>query len=168
MFIYLAMSNMPVDYEKISTILSNDYRSQNDEFKKRDILTALKPGIDAEMVKAKATRYFYMDVKASVDKYDFTTKSFAITDMGDATSYRYFFDAADYKLTFSNGDAFSKLPVADELQARNIESLRSQYQTMKVRLYFFAATTKLGETIVIGELTKARLLDAKDKVLAEL
>ena len=168
LFTYLSLSGMPVDYEKITGVLSSDYRYQSDEFKKRDILNAIKPSIDSELAKVKTSRYFFMDVSASLDKYDFASKSFAIQDIGDSSSYRYFSDASEYRLSFTNGEAFSKLPVADETKARSIESMRSQYQNMKIRFYFFTATTKLGETIVLGELTKTRLLDAKGNVLVEL
>ena len=49
MFAYLAVDSMPLNYEKVAGQLSQDYRSQSDEFKKRDMLAAMKPAIDAEV-----------------------------------------------------------------------------------------------------------------------
>lgn len=168
LFTYLGISTMPVDYEKIAATISNEYRSQSDEFKKRDILNALKPGVEKEVAKAKEGRYFFMDLDGKIDKYDFNTKSFAITEFNDSSSYRYFYDLSEYRLNFINSANFSKLAIADENQARSIEGLRSKYQGLKTRVYFFAADTKLGETTVLGEITKVRVLDSKGNVLAEI
>lgn len=168
LFTYLTLSTMPVEFEKISETISEQYRRESDEFKKRDILTALKPGIESEIAKAKNSRYFFIDVDASLDKYDFGSKSFSIPELAESSAYRYFFDVSSYRLTFTNPQAFSKLQVPDETQARNIESLRAKYSAIKVRVYFFAADTKLGETVVQGEITKVKVMDAKGNTLAEI
>ncbi len=168
LFTYLGISAMPVDYEKIANSISGEYRSQSDEFKKRDILNALKPGVDKEISKAKDGRYFYMDFDGKLEKYDFNTKSFIISDLTESGSYRYFYDLSEYKLSFINNADFNKMTVLDENQARSIESLRSKYQGIKVRVYFFAADTKLGESTVLGEITKIRATDGKGTLLAEI
>jgi hypothetical protein len=167
MFTVLAASKMPVDYEKIAGIISSDYRSTKDEFKKKDLLTALKPGIDAEVEKAKGELYLYMDVSDSINKYDFESKSFPVPSFRETGSLRYFHKMPAYNLTFSNQKDFSDFPVADETAARNIESMRTKYQQMKIRIYFFASGTKLGDPTLTGEVTKIRLLDSKGAVLAE-
>lgn len=166
MFVYLALSTMPVDYEKVARAISNDYRSQQDEFKKRDILNAMKPGIDKEIAKAKEQRYFYIDLNDQIDKYDFDAKSFPLPALANAESYRIFGDVGEYRLWLANQTNFSKFPVLNENQARNIENLRSKYAGLTSRVYFFAADTKLGESTVVGEVTKVRLLDNKGNVIA--
>jgi hypothetical protein len=168
LFTYVGISTMPVDYEKIATTISNEYRGQSDEFKKRDILNALKPGVEKEIAKAKEGRYFFMDLDGKIDKYDFNTKSFTITELNDSASYRYFYDLSEYRLSLINSANFSKLAISDENQARSIEGLRSKYQGLKTRVYFFAADTKLGETTVLGEITKVRVLDGKGNLLIEI
>lgn len=168
LFTYLGISTMPVDFEKIAAVISNEYRSQSDEFKKRDILNAIKPGVEKEIAKAKDGRYFYMDIDGRLDKYDFNTKSFTVIDLNDSGSYRYFYDLSEYKLNFTNNSSFNKITVLDENQARSIEGLRSKYQGIKTRIYFFAVDTKLGETTILGEITKVRISDGKGNTLTEI
>lgn len=166
LFAYLATSAMPVDYENVAAAISNEYRSQQDEFKKRDILNALKPGIDKEIAKAKENRYFFMDMEDQVAKYDFDAKAFPLPALANAESVRYFHDLSQYRLSLANQMNFAKLSVPDENQARTIETLRSKYAGLKTRVYFFVTETKLGETTVVGEVTKVHLLDNKGNVLA--
>lgn len=168
MFTYLATTTMPIDYEKIAEEVSSDYRYSNDEFKKRDILNALKPSIDAEISKARELRYRYIDIGDQIEKYNFDSKSFPMSAFSSASAYRYFSDSPRYTLAFSNMDAYRNLPVPDESVARNIESLRSKYNGLYTRVYFFVAETKIGETKVVGEITKVRVMDAKNNLLAEL
>jgi hypothetical protein len=168
MFAYLAADSMPVDYEKVAGIVSQDFRRETDEFKRRDTLNALKPGIDGEIAKAKQGRYYYMDIEDSLEKYDFDSKSFTIPAFLDSTTYRYFFDDSTYRLAFSNGSAFSKLKVADEELARTLESMRSRQGRLNIKVFFFAGATELGQPRLMGEITKLQILDRKGKVLAEI
>ena len=46
MFKYLALAAMPIDYKDVATLYSPDYARSSDEFRKNDLLTALKPRID--------------------------------------------------------------------------------------------------------------------------
>jgi len=167
LFANLAVNSMPLDYEKIAAQISNEFSFQSDEFKKRDMLNALKPGIDKEVDKAKLGRYYFMEMNESLEKYDFNSKSFPVTALMESSSYRYFYDLSQYRLTFSNSLAFSKLAVPDENQARIVESLRTN-GSLKTRVYFFAADTKLGEPIVIGEITKVKISDKKGNLVAEM
>jgi hypothetical protein len=169
LFSHLAFSGMPVDYAKIAESISQEYMRESDEFKKHDILNALKPGIDKEIAKAKEGRYYYMDIDARWDKYDFNSKSFASTSIGESGRYFSFNDVAyGYKLEWPNGAAFGKLIVPDEAQARVIESLRAKYDSINTRVYFFVSDTKLGETTVLGEITKVKVMDSKGNLLGEI
>lgn len=168
LFTYQALSNMPVDFEKISSSISADYRGQGDDFKKRDILTALKPGIEKEIAKAKDARYYYSDQQAELDKYDFNEKAFGLKNIGSAGSYRYFNDISEYHYKYINGEKFSKFFVPEENQARTIEALRAKYDDLKVRVYLFLSDSELGDKNVLAEITKVVLTDSKGTTLAEI
>lgn len=171
MFTYLAIANLPIDYDKVAGVLSQKYRYENDEFKKRDLLAALKPQIDQEVSRAKEQRYYRMDIgdQSGIGKYDFDTKSFAINCVPEASGYRYFMDnAQEYHLSFSNGQAFRQLKVSDENLAREIEGLRSKYNTLVVEAYFFVNDSKIGQTEAIAQIMKLRISDRRGKVLAEI
>lgn len=168
MFSYLANSEMPIDYEKSAQAISTEYRGQTDDFKKRDLLNALKPRIDAEVAKAKSAKYFFVDFDAELDKYDFENKAFPLKNLRDSSTYWYFYDVNAYKYSFLNGASFSKLPVADETMARTIEGYRANYKKMTLRVYFYAASTKLGEPTLLGEIVRVRLNDGKGTQLSEI
>lgn len=168
MFAYLAVDSMPVDYEKVASLVSADFRRETDEFKRKDMLTALKPGIDGEIAKAKQTRYYSMDIEESLDKYDFESKSFTIPSFLDSSSYRYFSDESTYMLAFMNGTSFSKLKVSDEELARKLEGLRSRQGRFDMKVFFFAGASELGQPRLIGEITKVQILDRKGNLLAEI
>lgn len=168
MFSYLANSEMPIDYEKSAQAISEEYRGQSDDFKKRDLLNALKPRIDAEVAKAKSAKYFFANFDAELDKYDFESKAFPLKNLRDSGTYWYFYDVSAYKYSFLNGTNFSKLPVTDETLARTIESYRAGYKKMTLRVYFYAASTKLGEPNLLGEIVRIRLYDSKGTLLSEI
>ena len=169
MFAYLAIAAEPVDYEKIGLLVSERLRSEGDEFKKKDLLTSLKPQIDASIDKAKQGKYYMMEIGEArdVEKYDFESKSFTVSNLPQGNGYRYFYDASSYKLTFSNTSAFNKLIVKDEVMARQIEGLRSKYADLKITVYFFANDTEIGSPIIKAEIMKIRLTDARGNVLAQ-
>lgn len=171
MFTYLAIAGLPIDYDKVAGVLSQKYRYENDEFKKRDLLAALKPQIDQEVSRAKQQRYYRMEIgdQSGIGKYDFASQSFAINCVPEASGYRYFMDnAQEYHLSFSNGQTFRQLMVSDENLAREIESLRSKYNTLSVEAYFFVNDSKIGQTEAIAQIMKIRISDKRGKVLAEL
>jgi hypothetical protein len=167
MFAFLAVDSMPLNYEKVAGFLSQDYRSQADEFKKRDILSALKPVIDAEVAKAKKGGYFYMTINDSLESYNFEAKSFAHTGFDDG-SFRYFFDLGQYKLKFSNSDKYRSIKVVDEVLAREIESLRSKGANLETAVYFYINSTEIGSDFAIAEITKIRIKDKTGRTLVEI
>ena len=168
LFAYQALSNMPTDFEKIATSISDEYRNQSDDFKKRDILNALKPGIEKEIAKAKEHRYYYSDDQAQLNKYNFDQKFFGLNNIGDAGSYHYFTNISSYRYKFINSEKFSKIFVPDENKARTVEGFRANSNNLKVRVYFFFADSELGKTNILAEITKVVLTDSKGTTLAEI
>lgn len=168
MFSYLALSGMPVVYEDVARDLSQDYRNQFDDFKKRDILNALKPRIDQEIAKAKTNRYFTVDIDAKLEKYDFEGKYFTVPRYNDSSNYWYFYDNSNYRYGLHNLSKLSKIAVPDENLARTIEALRSSGKEMKFVVHFFASGTKLDSKEIRGEIVKAKLVDGKGQTLVEI
>jgi hypothetical protein len=166
MFMYYAMSSLPVDYEKIASIYSQDYKSTDDAFKKSDILKAVKPIIDTEIAKAKANRYFMVTNNADLSSYDFTAKGFSINnnDLG-ADSRHYYNDNSAYTYSFTNGDGVKMLKVSDENVARQIESMRGKYPAMNLRIYAFSQGVDISNQSVKAQIVKMQLVDAHGNVL---
>lgn len=113
--LYYALSSSPVNYEKAAWDLSAEYRATSDAFKKKDLLEALKPQIDAKLAEVRNSgRYLYVDLKPgdiSLGHYSFEKKAFPISGLS-LGSYR-----------LSNADAFKELPVSDENKAREVEAI---------------------------------------------
>lgn len=167
MFAYLAMAAMPIDYNEIAGSYSQDYARANDEFRKNDLLTALKPKIDAEVAKAGAGRYVRLSIDNPIGKYDFEKKGFPLeSGVWESGSYRYFNDNSTYKLGFTNGDAFRYLMVSSEDAARAIESARSKYQTLQLLIYGYTQDADIANKTVKAEIVKIALVDGKGNVLS--
>lgn len=171
MFAYYAASTAPVEYEKVAAILEpQKYVYEQDEFKRRDVLAALKPQIDAAVEKAKQSKYYKIAVGSSsdLDKYDFESKSFLCKSVPFDGATQFFTDGTnEYRFTFANGEAFRKFKIDNEELARKLESLRTKYNSFDVVAYFFAGDTKIGEKTISGELMKLQIVDKQGNVLAE-
>lgn len=181
LFVHLSVDTMPLDYPRIASLVSAEYSKSKDEFRKNDLLTALRPGIDAEIAKARANRYYQMTGEVEIEKYDFETKSFRLGTFSDAGSHIYFNDIKDYSIAFINARQFQQLRVEDEAQARRVEAVRAEtgaganalakaYAKHKLFLtiYFFAAEAKLGQPVLLAEVTKVQLRDENGNLLAEM
>lgn len=114
-FLRHALAVPPVDYEKVAWTMSAEYRATSDAFKKKDLLEALKPQIDAKLAEVrKSGRYLYVNFKpgtVSLGHYTLETKSFPIRGL----------DAASLFVT--NGGDFKALPMPDEARAREVEAI---------------------------------------------
>ncbi len=169
MFLFYGLLNLPLDYEKIAQAYSRDYRDTNDSFKKQDILNALKPRIDREVGAAKGATYIRMDIDQSqLNNYDFDKKGFPIGEFADSSSYRYFNDNSSYTLGFTNSADFALLKVADQEKARTIESLRSKYARLKLRIYAFAQDADPNDHRVKLQILKCQLYGPQGELLAEM
>lgn len=171
MFAYYAALNAPVEYEKIATVLEpQKYANEQDEFKRRDALAALKPQIDAVLDKARQSKYYKTVVGSSSDleKYDFDSKSFLLKSLPYDGATQYFTDRTnEYRFTFVNGESHRKIKVDNEETARKIEGLRPKYNSFDIVAYFFAGDTKIGEKTINAELMKLQIVDKQGNVLAE-
>lgn len=167
MFSYLSLAGMPVDYKDIASVYSQDFARASDEFRKNDLLTALKPRIDAEVASAGQRRYGKVTIDRPVEKYDFDKKGFPLeSSVWEAGSFRYFSDNSAYRLGFSNGDAFRYLGVAAEDSARAIEALRSAYEPLQLVVYFYTQEADVSSKTVKAEIVKVELLGKHGKFLA--
>lgn len=164
MFAYYALSSIPVDYDKVLMSYSNDYRLASDEFKKQDILNALKPKIDQEIAAAKSSRYLKMTWNGfRLDKYDFQAKGFPQDDLSGSSHLGW--ENYGYRLAFTNGDSFKLFKVDDEAKARVIEEKRSKYEQFDLVLYVYAQDSDLKEKHVKTQVLHMQLLDARGNVL---
>ncbi len=167
MFAYLALAAMPVDYKDIANTFSQDFRQASDEFRKNDLLTALKPKIDGEVAKAGKRRYAKLTIDNPIQKYDFEKKGFPVEgSVWQSGSYRFFSDNSSYRVGFSNGDAFRYLNVPSEESARAIEGLRSKYEQMNLVIYFYTQEADVSNKTIKAEIVKLALLDKAGNVLA--
>lgn len=166
MFLYYGLSNMPVDYDKVAQSYSQDYRGTQDSFKKQDLLTSLKPHIDAEIQSAKNSRYVMMSVSGvSLNAYDFSKKGFAVNNFGQAGQTQFFFDNSTYQAEYTNGPNFAFLPVSDETAARQIENMRSQFKPLTLRVYAYAQDGDPAANHVKLQILHLQLVDANNQVL---
>lgn len=191
MFMYLALSNPPVDYEKVAKAYSREYASSNDAFKKKDILATLKPRIDNEIANAKNGRYFYIEDTTSLRSYDFDKKAFEVdnTMMQDPLIVPYgipgspaykdqlknkqkdntsFFDDNYFaRFGYSNHKEYSFLKVTDEAKARQIETLskKGPYPPFTLVIYAFAQGVDANNNYVQAQIVKIKLLDMKGNEL---
>lgn len=167
MFAYLGIAGMPIDYNEVATIYSRDYRSASDEFKKNDLLNALKGKIDAGVAQAAQQRYVKLEIADSIQKYDFEQKGFPLdSSVWEKGSYRYFNDNSNYKLGFNNGADFRYLSVPEEDKARVIEGLRSKYESPRTVVYGFVQDADVSDKTVMAQILKVELVDRKGNVLA--
>ena len=167
MFTNLSLAAMPVDSKEIARVYSQDFANATDEFRKNDLLTALKPKIDAEVAKAGQRRYGKVTIDRPIEKYDFDKKGFPVeSSVWESGSYRYFSDNSNYRVGFSNGDAFRYLNVAAEESARAIEAMRSAYEPLQLVVYFYTQEADVSNKTVKAEIVKVDLLGKHGKVLA--
>lgn len=167
MYAYLALTGMPPDYPQIANSVSKDYARATDEFRKHDLLVALTPKIDAEIAAAKSRRYFKMTLQNPIGKYSFDQKGFPLDNsLWEAGAYRYFFDNGEYKLGFSNGEAFRYLGVRDEATARAIEAQRARFDAVKLTVYGYLQSADTAQKIVTAQIVKVALVDKQGNVLA--
>lgn len=167
MFAYLGIAGMPIDYNEVAGNYSRDYLTTSDEFKKNDLLKALKVKIDAGVAQAAQQRYVKLEISDSVGKYDFEKKAFPLdSSIWEKGSYRYFGDNSNYKIGFNNGASFRYLNVPEEDKARVIEGLRSKYESMRTVVYGFVQDADVSKKVVQAQILRIELLDKNGNVLA--
>ena len=169
MFLYVAASKLPPDFEKLAAAYSSEYRETNDSFRKNDLMQAIKPQLEEKIAQAKAAPYGWMDVDDSdnLGAYDFARKGFPVGEFEDS-KYRYFNDNYSHKIGWANYSQVAFVPVADEATARQIEAMRSKYgNTPRLKVYFFAQSADLDNERVNALVTHVQITDKSGRVLAE-
>ena len=166
MFLYVAASKLPPDYPKLAEWISDDYRMTSDNFRKNDLLSALKPQMEQKIKQAEANPYAWMQVDGvSLEPYDFERKGFSVGEFA-GNQERYFYDVSQYRLRWANADQVQFVSVPDEAKAREIETLRSQY-VVKAKVYFFAQSADLNSRIVQAYVTHVVITDQSGRMLVE-
>lgn len=142
-YLYAALSNKPIDYDKIAQQTSPQYAATSDTFQRRDMLNALKPKIDAAIEEAKQHRYFTYSVdNGSPGNYDLATKTFSSGGMYTWQSGPVIgttavtIDLTNVHTPGSFGP--NPYPVADETEARAIQALIDKRSAIGVKVFFFA------------------------------
>jgi hypothetical protein len=155
-----SLSGLPPDYEKLAMAASQEYRSTSDAFRKRDLMQALKPQIDQQILAYKDPRNRYFTAKVGnalpLGHYDFKTRSFPFTQDLSSGTYHYFNDAPDYSFAFTNGGAFQRVPQTDEQKAKDIEDLVTKgliYQGDAVA-YMFAQGADTANNRVLMQIVR--------------
>lgn len=169
MFLYLAASKLPPDFAAVAAEFSSDYRDTSDSFRKQDLLTALKPQIQARIQDAAQQPYTWMEVDDSdnLAGYDFQRGGFPVTEFQEDMT-RYFNDAYEYKLKWANREALVFAPVKDEAVARELEAMRNDYSNKpRLKVYFFAQAVDLDSKHIKAHVTRVQITDASGRVMAE-
>lgn len=171
MYLYAAFSGMPSDYDRMASGISQDYRAASDEFKKHDMLAALKPRIDAGIADAKAHPYFtFTSSNPQIGHYDFQRKAFPVNDaLFQPNGSTQFPGPYEYELAVTNGQIFQQLHVPDEGLAKTIEALVSQNQNFSMRIYAFVqGTDDSNRPVVKAEITKVELIGSNGQALLQV
>ena len=168
MFLYVAASKLPPNYEKLAAAFSSEYRNTSDSFRKNDLMQAIKPQLEQKIAQASTDPYAWMGVSnAELGAYDFQRKGFPVGAFEEG-SYRYFNDNYGYKIGWANGPQLAFAPVADEAVARQLESMRTGYSnTPRLKIYFFAQSADLDNERVKALVTRVQITDKSGRVLAE-
>ena len=168
MFQYVAASRLPPDFGKLAEAYSRDYRQTSDNFRKHDLLQALQPQMEQKIQQAREEPYAWMGIDdAELGEYDFQRKGFPVGEF-DGNRTRYFNDAYDYKLAWSNRDQLRFAPVADEAAARKLEAMRTNWNDKpRLKVYFLAQSADLNDQKLNALVTRVQLVSRNGQVLAE-
>jgi len=168
-YLYYAVSGMPVDYDKLAGIVSQEFRTANNEFKKQEILQTLKPKIDQQIALFRQNRYVVIDTNYQLDHIDMASKSFPLRGLPSKDSYVYYQDSSAYKLALTNAEAFSKYKATSDAQARELEDLVEKYRARgNARLYLYAQDTDLNAQLVRFQAVRVKLLAEDGKPIAQM
>jgi len=164
--LFYALSGMPPDFEALASAASEEYRGAGDEFRKRDLLQALRPKMEELIATFRdpKNRYFIMEESGlPIQHYDFKTSSFPVNFNVGPTAYNFFNDAPKYHLSYNNGSDFLRFPVADEQRAKDIEAMVSKYelQSGQARLYVFVQEADTTNNQLKAQIVRVVLKDRK-------
>lgn len=170
--LFYAVSGMPPDYEALSSIVSEEYRTTSDEFRKRDLLQALRPKIEEQIATYKdpKNRYFRLQALNNnvIQHYDFKTSSFPVQLNVGPNDSIYFNDASKYRIGYINGDAFQRFTVTDEQRAKELESMVTKYwfRGNSALLYIFVQAADTSSNQLQAHIMRVVLNDPKRAEIA--
>lgn len=169
MFLYVAASRLPPDFDALAEAHSREYRQTSDAFRRSDLLKALRPQLEQGIADAVAAPYGWVEIDdAELQSYDFERKGFVVGEFSSPGRYRYFNDASNYSYTWANHEQVAFAPVADEAVARELESMRGKWNNKpRLRIYFFAQSADLNANRINALVTRVRITDRSGRVLAE-
>lgn len=169
MFLYVAASKLPPDFDKLAEAHSRDYRQTSDAFRRSDLLKALRPQLEQGIADAVATPYGWVELdNADLQSYDFERKGFVVGEFSTPGGYRYFNDASSFSYAWANQEQVAFAPVADEAVARELEAMRGNWNSKpRLRVYFFAQSADLNASRVNALVTRVRITDRSGRVLVD-
>jgi len=167
MFLYAAMSRLPTDFDTMASLASQEYRGTADTFRRKDLMGALRPQLEQSIADAGRSPYYWSELEdADLQAYDFERKGFPVGEFNGG-KYRYFMDIPEYSYTWANPAQVQLAPVADETVARQLEGLRSRWNSKpRLRTYFFVQSADLNQRRINAYVTHVQLLDRSGRVLA--
>ena len=194
MFLYVAASKMPPDFEKLAETFSPEYRQTIDAFGKNDLMQTIKPQLEQGIAEAAATPYAWVDIDdADLESYDFERQGFTVGEFTRDIN-RYFSDAGSYTYQWVNRNQVAFAPVADEALARQLEAMQTTTdsgqrmrdiarhieemgrggplelpppQNPHLRVYFFAQSVDLNDQRLYALVTRVQITDHSGNVLFE-
>lgn len=171
-YVYYGLSKMPADIAEICSMLSNDYRYTNDEFKKQDILKALEPKIKENLASYANNRYLawesYRRLDQMIGHYDFNQKVFPINeDYWGGHAGFYLNDVSQFSVAFNAPESMHSLKVEDEAVARQIEKLLTEYKNATLYVYAFAQEADINKKYINTLVTAFELRDEKNNLLVK-
>lgn len=188
LFARLAVSDKPVDYDRVAYYTDKEYSQTSDAFKKKELLDKLKPKIDERIAFAKEHRYLVLISDHTVNEfshYDFDKKGFRLNRMADGRFSlrdegfnRVKSDTHDKNIEqvwvyMTNPKEFSYVYPTSEENAKKLETIfqTNLYdQGLRAEYYVVIQATvpeSGNDSSVYGELTKIKIVDLKGNVLAE-
>jgi hypothetical protein len=170
MFLYNAFSGLPPDFERMANESSDEYQRTSDNFRKQDLLAALKPQYEARIADAKAHPYVLWQADwTHIEHYDMARKGFPLLDslLSDGGS-GYMSDVRGYSFTLGNSEGFRFLSVTDEARAREIEAMMA-HTSFPIRIYAFVqGADDQGGRNVRAHVVKVQILERNSgRVLIE-
>ncbi len=168
MFLYAAASKLPPDFEKMAEAYSREYRDTHDAFRRNDLLKAIKPQLEQNIAQAAAQPYAWVELEnTELGSYDFQRKGFPVNEFGSGIT-RYFSDSSQYTYTWANRNQVAFAPLADEALARELEAMRTKWDTKPLlKVYFFAQSADLNSQRVNAVVTRVQITDRRGRVLTE-
>lgn len=178
-YLYYALTEMPADYEKLAEEVSEDYRITTDSFKKKEILDALRPEIQAKIAALKAHPFVKVQIDtSSLGHYDLVSQSFPVQGLPlDKGQYLSFVKGGSYRLAITNGADFRQLKVTDEARARAMEAIvtngtpgsviRNAYST-PAEMFLYAQAADKNTHVVQFQLVQVKLKDDKGALVGEI